>query len=235
MTDEHRRKPQGRDELTASRRPGGDVGTVRRGVSEIQKAQERLLALSRTAAKAQSVLEPARIFETVGEELRSLGLNCFFGLLGDQRETVSVLYTNLGPEVREAVETLSGVGASEFGFHVDTSPHFKAVVGEGQAVFEEEASNILVELFPATLKRLASESGRLLEAGPSISAPLVAGGEILGVLTIWSDDLTEEDLPVISIFAQQVAMAIENAGLYEEQMRRVFEMEALRQATLRVA
>ncbi|TKJ29503.1 MAG: hypothetical protein CEE40_08365 [Chloroflexi bacterium B3_Chlor] len=232
MTDELKAKQQLRDDSTGSRHPGGDVGMVRRGVSEIRKAQERLLALSRTAAKAQSVLEPARIFETVGEELRSLGLNCFFGLLGDHGETVSLRYTNLSPKVQQAVETLSGVGASEFGFQVDASPHFKAVVGEGIAVFEEEASNILVEAFPPALKRLASESGRLLAAGRSISAPLATGGEILGVLTVWSDDLTEEDVPVVSIFAQQAAMAIENAGLYEEEVRRVFEMEALRKTTL---
>ena len=106
MTDAHKTKPQGRDELTASRHWMGDAGADWRGVSDFQKARARLLALSRTAAKVQSVLEPHRVFETMGNELRDLGLSCFFGLLSDPGDTVRLRYTNFSPEVQKAMEAL---------------------------------------------------------------------------------------------------------------------------------
>ena len=232
MTDEHKTKPQGRDELTASRHQMGDAGADWRGVSDFQKARARLLALSRTAAKVQSVLEPHRVFETMGNELRDLGLSCFFGLLSDPGDTVRLRYTNFSPEVQKAMETLRRAPTGDFGIHVDTSPHFKAVVRNGEAVFERDASKILAEVLAPVLKGSAAELTRLRESGRAISAPLVTGREALGVLTVWSDDLAEEDVPAVSVFAQQAAMAIENAGLYQEEMRRVFEMEALRKTTL---
>ncbi|MGB3904149.1 MAG: GAF domain-containing protein, partial [Anaerolineae bacterium] len=232
MTDEHKTKPQGRDELTASRHQMGDAGADWRGVSDFQKARARLLALSRTAAKVQSVLEPHRVFETMGNELRDLGLSCFFGLLSDPGDTVRLRYTNFSPEVQKAMETLRRAPTGDFGIHVDTSPHFKAVVRNGEAVFERDASKILAEVLAPVLKGSAAELTRLTESGRAILAPLVTGREVLGVLTVWSDDLAEEDVPAVSVFAQQAAMAIENARLYQEEMRRVFEMEALRKTTL---
>jgi PAS domain S-box-containing protein len=71
-----------------------------------------------------------------------------------------------------------------------------------------------------------------LQAHQAISAPLLAGSHVLGILTVCSERLDEEDLPSISVLAQQAAVALERADLYEEAMRRVFEMEALRKTTL---
>ncbi len=203
-----------------------------REVDDLRRAQERLLALSRTAAKVQSVLEPDRIFETIGDELRTLGLKCSFGLLDDQGDEVVLRHLNLRPTVLRAVETLAGTGARGFRFAVDTSPQVRAVIREGEALFDEEVAESVRQVLPLRLKPLASRLTDLLQARRAISAPLIAGEEVLGLLTVWSDDLTEEDVPAISLFAQQAATAIENADLYQEQMRRAFEMEALRKTTL---
>ncbi|MCP4582091.1 MAG: response regulator [candidate division Zixibacteria bacterium] len=51
-----------------------------------------------------------------------------------------------------------------------------------------------------------------------ISAPLTWSGEVIGAITLRSDDghdFTQEDLDILTIFARQTADAIENAKLYE--------------------
>jgi len=202
------------------------------GMDALQRAQERLLALSRTAVKVQSVLEPDRVFETIGDELRTLGLNCLFGLVDDRGDEVILRHINVGPKVLRAVETLGGMTARGFRFSVDASPLVRAVIREGVALLDDEVVESARQVLPPPLKVVASRVTDLLQAHRAISAPLLAGERTLGVLTVWSDDLTEEDLPAISVFAQQAAMAIENADLYQKEMRRAFEMEALRKTTL---
>jgi PAS domain S-box-containing protein/putative nucleotidyltransferase with HDIG domain len=218
-------------EASASETELSDSGG-RSGMDALQRAQERLLALSRTAAKVQSVLEPDRIFETIGDELRTLGLSCLFGLVDDRGDEVILRHINVGPKVLRAAETLGGMTARGFRFSVDASPLVRAVTREGVALLDDEVVESARQVLPPPLKVIASRVTDLLQAHRAISAPLLAGERTLGILTVWSDDLTEDDVPAISLFAQQAAMAIENASLYQEQMRRAFEMEALRKTTL---
>lgn len=63
-----------------------------------------------------------------------------------------------------------------------------------------------------------------------LAVPLRVGGEILGVLDIQSDrpgQLTSEDLPLVETLASQVAVALRNAQMYEEQRRRATELSIL--------
>lgn len=221
------------EELEASRSEPKRTETASfRGGSDFLRAERRVRALSRTAAKVQTLLEPDSIFETIGDELRDLGLHCLFGLLDDGRERVILRHINLSPRVLEAMEALGGVPLSGLRFPVDGSRHFKRVIGEGQAVLEAEPAKAVMDVVPGPMKALGSQVVELLRVRRAISAPLVAGNDILGVLTVWSDDLTERDVPVVSIFAHQAAMGIEIAGLYQEGMHGLFEMEALRKTTL---
>ncbi len=210
----------------------GDVLAAQREAQDLQKAQERLLALSRTAAKVQSVLDPDRVFETMGGELANLGVSCFFGLLDNAQGELVVAYTNVGKSALRVVERLIRPGEEGMRFSLDSSPYLQAVLEEGRALFDGQPAESIREILPSPLKALAPRIARVLKARTAISAPLLSGERTLGILTVWSDDLTEEDVPAVSIFAQQAAMAIENASLYEEEMRRVFEMEALRKTTL---
>jgi PAS domain S-box-containing protein len=49
----------------------------------------------------------------------------------------------------------------------------------------------------------------------SISAPLTVGGETVGVLYMMGDGLTEGDIPAVTAFANQAAIALQNARLYQ--------------------
>jgi PAS domain S-box-containing protein len=66
-----------------------------------------------------------------------------------------------------------------------------------------------------------------------LSVPLQAGGEIVGVLDLQSpqlDAFSEDDVLVMQTLADQVALAVRNARLYEETRRRARELAALNQA-----
>ena len=201
-------------------------------LAELQRAQERVVALSRTAAEVQTLLDPDRVLEAIGQELRSQGLSCFFGLLDESGQRVVLRHTNIGPEILETICELTGATSDGFGFAVDASPSLQAIIQEGQTSFESDVPARIRELLPSPQRGPALQVADLLQARQAIAAPLRVGAHISGLLLVWSHHLTETDLPVMSLLAQQAAVAMERADLYDEAMQRVFEMEALRATTL---
>lgn len=77
----------------------------------------------------------------------------------------------------------------------------------------------------------------LTETRAELAIPLRVGDDIIGALDVQSkqpDIFTEDLINVLQTLADQIAIAIQNARLYEESVRRVSEIEASnRQSTLR--
>lgn len=69
-----------------------------------------------------------------------------------------------------------------------------------------------------------------------LSVPLIWQGRMIGVLQVMDDDrsryFTETDLELLTLFANQAAIAIENARLFQVEEKRVAQLESLRQASL---
>ncbi len=60
--------------------------------------------------------------------------------------------------------------------------------------------------------------------------PLMMEEKAQGFLWLWGENLHEQDLLALSIFANQVAIAVENARLFEETQKRLREQTILREA-----
>jgi len=72
----------------------------------------------------------------------------------------------------------------------------------------------------------------------SVFAPLIAGGDVIGVIAVHSDvpdTFTEESLRLLNVLASQAAGAIRNAQLFEQERRRADQLrvigEVVRQIT----
>jgi diguanylate cyclase (GGDEF)-like protein len=63
---------------------------------------------------------------------------------------------------------------------------------------------------------------------PAIQLPLVVEEQVTGILGLWGDGLQEDDISPLSVFANQVAIAIENARLFDAEAKRRREAEILR-------
>jgi PAS domain S-box-containing protein/putative nucleotidyltransferase with HDIG domain len=235
MTDSHNEGGEViRERIAAEHRPEPPqqaADSKPDNAKDVWRAQDRVLALSRTAAEVQALLDPDRVLQTICDELRDQGLYCFFGLLDDDQAHVVLRNTNLSLDTLRATEAILG-SIPEFSFPADASAAIAAVVRDGKIAFDQRLADRLREILPHLSADAIRELLQLLQARRAISAPLVAGANILGLLTVWSEDLTEEEIPIVSVMAQQAAVTLERASLYEDTMLRVFEMEALRKTTL---
>ncbi len=72
-----------------------------------------------------------------------------------------------------------------------------------------------------------------------IAVPLRARGRLLGVISIIDSEagrkFTENDIRILKMFAQQAAIAVDNAHLFEDAHKRAEEAETLRQVSLIVS
>lgn len=68
------------------------------------------------------------------------------------------------------------------------------------------------------------------KAGSEMAVPLRRGGTVIGVLDVERTErnaFSASDLAILTLFASQAAIAIENARLYSEQARRVVELQTI--------
>jgi len=99
-------------------------------------------------------------------------------------------------------------------------------VTEGRAVFTRDIFE------DQTLTLTDDLRSRLVESGTRalLAAPLRAKGELIGVLAVASrsvHDFTEDDATLLQAFADQAALAMQNARLYGDAMRRQRESEEI--------
>jgi signal transduction histidine kinase len=121
-----------------------------------------------------------------------------------------------------------------------TPDHTGAVFayGEGAAgIVAQTGDPLLIQDYPAWAGRsLAVEAGDQFQA--LLSMPLVARGQVRGVMHIWRSArqtlFAQEDLDFLTHLAGQAATALELAHLMQMERRRGAELEALREANLRL-
>ncbi len=108
--------------------------------------------------------------------------------------------------------------------------------GEGAAgMIAVTAQPLLIEDYCTWPKR-AALTGEKPDFHAVIGAPMIWQGQVSGVVIVFHKDekrsFTPTDLEILTLFANQAAIAIENARLFEAEGQRAAELEAVRQASL---
>jgi len=221
----------------------GVIGVIALDALPLDDRARRLLkALADLAAVA---IQRAQLFEETQRHLRELHLLFEVG-----RGITSVLDLEevLQKIIESAIEAIPAAekgtlhlldeergelvvrASSGFSREVIEAAHFKPGEGYTGWVFEHGEPTIVDNVHtdprtkPIDLPEVAEEKS-------AICAPLVAKGKTIGTLTL--DNVTtygafdERDLELLCAFANQAAIAIENARLYSQTQRRLKELSLL--------
>ncbi|MFQ5944071.1 MAG: GAF domain-containing protein [Anaerolineales bacterium] len=186
---------------------------------ELNRSNALITSLGGVAARLQSDLNAEQLLETLGDELRKLDLASVVALFEPNSQIAYLRYFSTKPSVLSKIEKV--VGFSLRSFRLDSSRHplFLDLQENRQARFAPSLLEVAITAFPKLQKRLARQALRLADASPdtpSIFLPLVTEERFAGVLTVWGEDLHENDMPAFQALANQVAIALENAHLFEQ-------------------
>lgn len=113
------------------------------------------------------------------------------------------------------------------------SPNFSSLAIDHDTVIGRVAAAVEPMLVNQMAQSEYEPLGYLpVETQSELAVPLVLGGQILGVLDVQSDlpnKYNSDDLFLLQTLADQLAVAIENARLFEERDRRMAELAAFNQ------
>ena len=202
----------------------GQFATIFADVTERKRAESTFHALNAAALAVQQAQDPAGVYRAVAGQLLHLGLRAIIALLD---ETGERLIINHVPALNEEIlQAFPEAQEQMDAFPIAHSQILTAVLREQRSLFiddlEEASRRSLTE--PALQER-AVRFLRFLHLRRGIVAPLVVRGRVLGFLVVIADSLTERDIPAITAFANQTAIALENARLYETLRERAARLE----------
>ncbi|MGD2146352.1 MAG: response regulator [Anaerolineae bacterium] len=189
-----------------------------------------LLALSQAGQAVQRARTPDEVYETVGTEVKRLGFDTTVLALVDEGQKLGVAHTTFEASSLKAAERLAGISVGRFRIPLSPGELLPGVLLGSETVFFDRATELVAQAVPSRLRLLVGRLAALLGLGQTIVAPLAVDERRIGLLVVTGESLTEADVRAVSIFANQAAIAVENARLLEAEQKRRTIAETLRQA-----
>jgi PAS domain S-box-containing protein len=210
------------------------VQRIVRDITSLKRAEQLFTALNSAAVAMETARTPSGTFAAAAKEVAKLGFVFCVFLTDESSENLYVEYISYDNRIVRAIEQLVGLTYRELRVPIEIVDAFRKVVREGETVFVADADEPMRQLIPEPGKPFAREIVKMLDVPKSIDAPLMVGQEVVGVLSVQSDDLTPEDMPAITAFAHQMAAAWHRAQLLEQAQHEIADRtraeEALRES-----
>jgi diguanylate cyclase (GGDEF)-like protein/PAS domain S-box-containing protein len=193
---------------------------------EAERQKSRLLArshaliaaLSQVAVRLEATLDPLQIMETVGSELKQLGVSILIARFEQGSQNLVVRYTSIPPSAIDRAYRLLGVKLIGFSVPEAIWP-LDRLVEQRRPLFMRDPFFYFATGLPGLpdeqIEAIMDIAGASRTTG-IIYLPLVIHENALGMLAVWGQDLHEDDVTAFTVFANQVAVALENARLYNE-------------------
>lgn len=190
-----------------------------RQTAELTRSNRLIAALSRVAAHVEGKPDLDAMLATLGDELHGLGVECCVALRQPHAPALALRYISIGQPVLSQAEESVGLTMDDVQLSRERFTLFDDLVERQRALFIRDPMPVLKVLLPETPEPSINHMLQLigLSVGtPAIYLPLVVEEQALGALILWGERLLESDLPAATVFAGQVATAIENARLFRQ-------------------
>ncbi|MFC1975367.1 GAF domain-containing protein [Chloroflexota bacterium] len=192
-------------------------------ITERKRAEQLLQALNQAALAMEHALTPEAIFAAVAEEFKKLNLFCTIFLVDESQNRLFPKHVSYEPGAVKVIEKLTGLRAEDFLMPIDTVDVFRKVIRERETLFIGDSKDATRQLLPKPLKRFTGQIVKIMNVPKYIAAPLVVEDEVVGILSVQSADLSEDDIPAITAFAYQMAAAWRKSQLFEQAQQEIAE------------
>ena len=194
-----------------------------RDISERKRAERLLEALNQAALAMEKALTPQEIFAAVETAFKKLGLTCTVMSTDENQRQLAPIYLSHRSGAVKAAERLTGLQAKAFSIPIESVDLYRKIIRERQTLLVEDTAAVTAELLPGPLRPLARQVIKLLNIPKFIGAPLIVDDHVIGMLSVESADLTQEDVPAVTAFAHQMAAAWRKAQLFEQAQLEIAE------------
>lgn len=177
-----------------------------------------LTALSHVAVRLETARVPEEVMETLGEELRKLGIACTVWMVSSEHDALILRYASLTQTEIRMVQRLLRTPLEAFRLNKDAFEYFDPVIERREAIFIENFPEALHTVIPSMPARVFHSISNRIGLGEQVSGfflPLMAEEKVIGTIWMLAQQFTQHDQTAATIFSGQVAMALENTRLYQ--------------------
>ncbi len=206
-----------------------------RDITERKRGEEMLQELNQISLALKYTFDEEDIFEIVADGLKNLNLSCGISFVDDSQKNLFFKYLSFSPKAIKAAEKITGLKTEDFLIEIEAIPLYKKVLSEKTTVYQECIEGVVAELLPPSAKKLSSKILNILKSPRAILSPLIIEDKSIGMFSVQSKNLSEDDLPAISAFAHQLSRSLENARLYKQTQERLQRLSTLHTIDLAIA
>ena len=185
--------------------------------AELTRANALIMALGQLASRIDAAPDPDGVMRTMGLELKRLGIHSLVALLIPGTQDLTIRHISFDLKAINFVESLVKVRMGDYCLTPERFYFYQQVITDRRPVFTTEPILNVAAMLPSTPRETIYRTARLIEVKPEtngIYLPLIVEEKVIGTLWLWGENLDESDLSAASVFATQVAIALENARLY---------------------
>jgi len=190
-----------------------------RWVVETARSSALVGVLADVAVRIEMVSEPDSVMQILGSELRQLGLTSLIALFVPGTQNLAIRYTSLDPDTMRKFERLSGRKKENWLIPAEQLLPVIDLIGQPRPMMLANPIETIITVLGGCPRPVVERILRLSRLTNEMLIghfPLVVKEKVLGLLWLWGTGLQEADLKPMSVFASQVAIAIENARLFSE-------------------
>ncbi len=191
----------------------------RQWLNQLAHSNDLIYALVHITVHIEKALNPNKIVQVLGKELKKLDLLCAMAVYDSRRKLLRFNYTSMESESIELLGEFFGLSLERYYFYLDKMNLGGHDQNSLQATVLSNPDEEIKLIFAQRRKR---DFSRILE-GLGIDTevevmrlPLMFEENLLGILWVWGKSITKLDLPAMSIFAKQIGIAVESARLFQE-------------------
>jgi PAS domain S-box-containing protein len=182
---------------------------------ETQRGQSVLLSLSEGAQRIQLAKTPQEIYRRVGQESERLNFQSMIFVYDPEFKTIKVDHVHFNPGVLKRLEQTLGLKLDQLQLPLDQDDIFEKVNYENQARIVDSVHPYLKGLLPKDFHDELDQIFQSLELQQAMLAPLMVNQKPYGYLLFLGAEIHQNDLPAVTIFANQLCVALENSLLMQ--------------------
>lgn len=191
------------------------VQSIVRDITNRKRTERILNALNMASLAMRRAMSPEAIFDAVGTELRTLGFGCAIFRTNRDLSQIFPMYLNYESQIISIAEKLLKIQTDSFAIQLDDVDVFQKTIWERETVFSDVSESIS-KIFPKYHKRVVAQVVGTSISPLWINAPLIVDDQMMGMLSVQSNDITADEIPAVTAFAHQMAATWQKARVMQD-------------------
>ncbi len=201
--------------------------------TELTRSNAMILALSKVASRLDTTSNFTEVVDALGQELQRMNVDCLVGTLDAAKQHMRIRYVSIKPDLVRWAERFTGHSLSDIEVPRHLWPSDR-VVTDRIPYWDTNGIGGAMRMFPALLdgvQRNVMQMAGLNMDDPVCYLPLAYDEDVVGILAVWGPSLRSADVPALSVFSTQLATALRNTELFEQEARRARDLSLLLKAS----